>query len=262
MEFTNIMKIRRQLFSITILLILSACRAELLNTPTFSYPSTPSISPTNSKTSTVTIFPIQTTSPTQTAIPVPVYYKGVDAPSLEAYTDVTLEQLILIGDKVLNEPDSLDTSGKAFHAEPLEGFFTGEIIHSVYGIGCIGKASVKLVNPHGGPDEWVQVWKFIGPDKKKAVAFFYLGGPRNNEYLRSEAVRKHNLIKEYVTGTSVNLFIPSYITSESYKEQANPLVWDLTNGASNEDKNAHREFRTTGIIPERFRKMVVWLWQL
>jgi len=260
---------KRILFIPLILFFLYSCsQLAVKTTTTRNYTSIitstntikPSLIPTIIQTSTLTIIPSQTTSPTTTNIPVPKYYGGVEAPSLEAYTQLTSEQIYLVGAKILNDPDSLDSVKPYYASVGGTSLFKGESISCLYGVSCIGEASVRLVNPHGGPDEWIQIWKFIGPDKKKAITYFYLGGSRNDTTIRSEAYRKHNRIKEMSTGDNVDMIIASTITSDSYKDIANPLAWDMTNGASEEDKAAHKEFVKTGIIPVRFGKTVVWLW--
>jgi hypothetical protein len=260
MEYASMKICRNILLSIIVIPILYACSAVSMNTTTLSPTLAPSLSPTNTITPTVTIIPTQTTSPTLTAVPIPEYYEGVDAPSLEAYTTVTPEQLDIITDDMEEHWILTDTEEKYYSSEPGGvPAFIGMIIHCTYGTTSIGRGSVKLVNPNGGHDEWIQLWEFLGPDKQHRIARFYIGGPRDDQYTRGLAQQRHNTIRGLETGKPINIFTVSTIAGFIPKEEIDPLVWSMTNGASDKDKEAHKEFHDTRIIPEWYKRMIVWV---
>jgi hypothetical protein len=224
----------------------------------------------------ITALPI---SKTQIATTTSIYYSG-NAPSLDLFTRMSEKYLQKIMAEISKTPKLLNHEKgqyprfRIYSAMPIfSEQWTYASIGCVYNDTCVVRASIRTINPYGGPDLWKYIWELYDGtydgERSHKYIITYIGG--NSEDLHNyEYFGLDTTDIEQVAEINMSRFNALYAVSNrelllvietqtnTLRDHMNPYTWDLTNGAGIKEKETLRKLEEGGyVLPEYLSNMTI-----
>jgi hypothetical protein len=252
-----------------LILFLSACGPVVAPKPT-EIPrtligNTQTYTPTKTIAPTITNTPTEPITPTETAIPVPKHTEGV-AGSYDETIVVNEEDKLSIMANIMAHPAlSFEVATPVPNRiQPQKRVGENDVlILGKYGVNCIIRATLRVINPNGGLDMIEFIYELREPDGTHIYIIGYFGGQCSNPDNICFPKYYINQWLQEIQGVTNGQYFDIYITIRFNipENEVNPAAWSLANAAPNENQKilqALWESDKSGKLPKELSTITVF----